>query len=174
MFFPGETISHKFIIPFNVNEISYAILSYKQNGAIIFEPTITSGFQEEDEGLTVFEREFTQEESILFEDDSPFTVQCNVYTVSGSRHTSFEMSSESGTQYYRELMSGVPFKILSQPVDCNVEEYGDTATFGIEVQSCIKYQWQYSPDGLRWDNAHDGQSKVFHTVATEYAVATYR
>ena len=45
MFFPGETITHSFVIPFAANEIDHVILSYKQNGAIILEKTITSGFE---------------------------------------------------------------------------------------------------------------------------------
>lgn len=105
MFFPGETITHSFVIPFTANEIDHVILSYKQNGAIILEKTITSGFEAEEAHVTKFDYHLTQNESLLFEDNLTFTIQCNVYTVGGTRHASQEMTSSSGIQYLREVMT---------------------------------------------------------------------
>ena len=105
MFFPGETISHTFYIPFAKDEISYVILSYKQNGAIILEPKITSGFEKDIKNYTKFTYALTQNESLLFDDNSPFTIQVNVYTLNGTRHASHELSSKSGVQYLREVMT---------------------------------------------------------------------
>lgn len=110
MFFPGETITHRFIIPFDPNEIDHVVISYKQNEAIIFEKTITSGFEEISKDTTSLSFTFTQDEGLLFADNSPFTMQCNVFTKEtdgakgGTRHTSHEMSSSSGIQYLREVM----------------------------------------------------------------------
>lgn len=104
MFFPGETITHRFVIPFAINEIDHVILSYKQNEAIIFEKTITSDFVEESQHITSFSFTFTQTEGLLFSDNASFTIQCNVYTKSGTRHTSYEMKSNNGVQYLREVI----------------------------------------------------------------------
>ena len=105
MFFPGETISHTFIVPFNNNEISKVVITYKQNDRIIFEKTLTSGFIREEQYITKIEYQFNQGESLLFDDNSDFTIQVNVYTVSGSRHASHEMRSSNGVQYLREVIS---------------------------------------------------------------------
>lgn len=104
MIFPGETIVYKFVVPFATNNIERIVVSYKQNGDIVFEKAITSGFQEEDENKTSVSFALTQEEGLLFSDNMPFTIQCNVLTKSGSRHTSREMKSSSGIQYLREVM----------------------------------------------------------------------
>lgn len=104
MFFPGETVTHRFVVPFDSDEIDRVILSYKQNNNIIFEKTITSGFIDEGHDLTSFSFEFSQDESLLFSDNEKFTIQCNVYTKGGSRHASHEMRSGSGVQYLREVI----------------------------------------------------------------------
>ncbi len=105
MFFPGETITHKFVIPFAANEIDYVIISYKQNEEIIFEKKIASGFEQEGTNITSFSFVFTQSEGLLFDDNNSFTIQCNVYTKGGTRHTSYEMKNSSGVQYLREVLT---------------------------------------------------------------------
>lgn len=106
MFFPGETVTFIFYIPFSVDRIEYVIISYKQNGAIILEKTVTSEFEAVSEtNQTKVYVTLEQRDSLLFEDNSPFTMQCNVYTKGGTRHTSWEMRSESGIQYHREVMT---------------------------------------------------------------------
>ena len=105
MFFPGETIIHKFVIPFEAIDISYVVVSYKQGDDIVFEKTITSGFEEEETNQTSFSFAFTQQESLRFSDNWAYTIQCNVYTKGGSRHTSNELKSSNGIQYLREVMS---------------------------------------------------------------------
>ena len=105
MFFPGETVTHVFYIPFGQAEVDHVVLSYKQNGAIIFEKSITSGFEQESAGTTKVSYAFSQSESLLFEDNSPFTIQCNVFTTGGTRHASYEMNSSSGIQYLRDVLT---------------------------------------------------------------------
>lgn len=105
MFFSGETVTNSFVLPFSANEIDYVILSYKQNGSIIFEKKITSGFISEAQHITRVEFAFSQAESLLFDDNLPFTIQCNVLTKAGSRHASHEMKSTSGVQYVREVLN---------------------------------------------------------------------
>ena len=104
MFFPGETIAHTFVIPFIPTEIDHVIVSYKQNGGIVLEKIIESGFKLE-RGMTKFTLILTQAEGLMFEDDMAFTIQLNVrLTENDCRMTSRELNGESGIQYYREIM----------------------------------------------------------------------
>ena len=105
MFIPGETIAHGFVIPFSSDVIDYVVVSYKHNDDIIFEKKISSDFEPRDDKSTYFLFTFTQKEGLLFPDDSQYTIQCNVYTKGGSRHTSRPIKSKTGTQYLKEVMS---------------------------------------------------------------------
>ena len=105
MFFPGETITHNFIIPFAKNEIAKVIITYKQNDQIILEKTVTSGFTDEPNQKTSFDYVFSQPESLVFQDNSDFTIQLNVYMISGTRHASYELRGSNGVQYLREVIS---------------------------------------------------------------------
>ena len=176
MFFPGETITHVFYIPFNMNEVSHVVLSYKQNGAIMFEKTVTSGFEADSSTTTKISYPLTQNESLLFEDNSPFTIQCNVYTINGTRHTSYEMSSESGIQYLRDVLdaSTTPLTIILNPSDCYVDHIGDIATFKIVTQGAIKFQWQYSVNNGEWKDSSNGTLQTYQIEATLDRINTHK
>ena len=104
MFFPGETISHGFVIPFSASDIHHVVISYKQHDQIVFEKTVTT-FTSKGTGKASFSVKLTQSQGLLFADGEPFTVQCNVYTKGGSRHTSIPIKGSTGTQYLREVMT---------------------------------------------------------------------
>lgn len=104
MFNPGETVGHRFIIPFVAANIAEVIVSYKQGGDIVFEKSITSGFEEVTTTRTEFTITFSQEESLVFKDKIDYTIQLNVLTRMGSRATSREIPGKNGIQYYREVM----------------------------------------------------------------------
>ena len=174
MFFPGETITHVFVIPFNVNEIDHVVLSYKQNGAIMFEKVVTSGFEKDSENSTRISYPFSQNESLLFEDNSPFTIQCNVYTLAGSRHASYEMNSNNGIQYLRDVLTSSPIAINTQPVDCHVNNVGDVATFTIGVQGAMKYQWQYCVDDGEWKDSSNGTETTYQIESTLERINTHK
>lgn len=174
MFFPGETITHVFIIPFSATEIDHIVLSYKQNGAIIFEKVITSGFEKDSDNSTRINCQFSQNESLLFEDDSPFTIQCNVHTLAGSRHTSYEMSSESGIQYLRDVLTPAPIAIIHQPMDYYTSTIGDMATFKIEVQGAMKYQWQYNVNDGEWKDSSNGTESTYQIEVTSERINTHK
>ena len=70
------------------------------------EKKITEGFEQEDNSYTSFSIEFSQNESLLFEDKGSYTFQINVLTKNFSRHTSRETKGENGVQYLREVMYG--------------------------------------------------------------------
>ena len=105
MFFPGETITHNFVIPFAKNEVSKVVVTYKQNDQIVLEKTITSGFVDEGTSLCSFDYTFSQPESLAFQDNSNFSIQLNVYSVAGTRHASYELRESNGVQYYREVIT---------------------------------------------------------------------
>ena len=108
MFFPGETITHRFIIPFAKGEIDHVVISYKQNDHILLEKTITSNSEDmsvDSAFTTKIEYTLNQTESLTFDDDLPFTMQINVYSFGGSRHASHEINSSNGMQYFREVMN---------------------------------------------------------------------
>ena len=105
MFFPGETVSHGFIIPFLPEDIDRVIISYKQKDDIVFEKEITDGFEQTESDKTFFSFTFSQIDGLCFIDDEKFTIQCNVYTKSGTRHTSRSVKGETGKQYYREVIA---------------------------------------------------------------------
>lgn len=105
MFFPGETITHQFIIPFQKSEIAKVILTYEQNDQVVLEETITSGFEEIELQKTKFDFVFSQPESLAFQDDSDYSIQLNVYTKGGTRHVSHLLHGYNGVQYLREVIT---------------------------------------------------------------------
>lgn len=105
MFNPGETVCHQFTIPFVADELAKVIVSYKQDGYIVFEKSITSGFESKTRTETIVNVEFTQEESLLFNEYRRYTIQLNVLTKLGTRASSKEIKSENGAQYHKEVMS---------------------------------------------------------------------
>ena len=174
MFFPGETITHRFVIPFAVNEIDKVILSYKQKEAIIFEKTLYSGFVAEEPSVTSVEFQLTQGEGLLFLDDAPFTVQVNVVTKQNTRHTSHELSSSSGVQYLREVLNPEAMRITEQPTNQTVYNYCDIVTFSVQGVGIIRYDWQYSVSGGEWKPCTYGTAETLVVVATEERVSTHR
>ncbi len=173
MFFPGETITHRFVIPFAANEIDKVIFSYKQKEAIMFEKTIKNGFIVEGENITSVEFALTQGEGLLFADDAPFTVQVNVYTKQGTRHTSYELNSSSGIQYLREVISPETFAIVTQPTNQTANNLGDTVTFKVVANGAVYYQWQYSVNSGEWKNCTDGRKETLNVVATQERINTH-
>ena len=106
MFHPGETISHTFIIPFAVVELSKVIVTYKQSDHIVLTKTITSGFEQgETKAKSKVIVTFDQRETLLFEENKPYTIQLNVYTQEGARAASCEIKGSSGVQHYKEVIT---------------------------------------------------------------------
>lgn len=107
MFSPGETVVHRFNIPFIASELAKVIISYKQGDDIIFEKTITSGFEELDVIKTKITIVFTQTESLLFKELRDYTIQVNVLTKTGTRATSKIIKGKSSAQYHKEVIDDV-------------------------------------------------------------------
>lgn len=106
MFNPGETVAHQFIIPFVATELAKVVISYKQDGDIMFEKTITSGFEEyQTKANTKFTITFSQEESLTFNPLKDVFAQINVLTVKGARASSKPIKIYTGPQYHKEVIS---------------------------------------------------------------------
>ena len=104
VFSPGETIVHEFHLPFGGNDISEVIVSYYQNGRIIFIKHYNGEYKSIPTG-SQFTVGLLQEESLLFDDNSDFYVQLNVMFNSGTRATSREMRGRNIKQHIREAVN---------------------------------------------------------------------
>lgn len=105
MFIPGETITHRFYIPFSTDNVSKIYVSYRQDNKLIFQ-TEVSKQDIQSEGINYyFEVLFTQEQSLLFKNNNSYTVQLNVALESGKRCTSIELKGENGVQHIREVVA---------------------------------------------------------------------
>lgn len=111
MFSPGETVQHKFVIPFAAREVSKVVVTYKQMDHVVLIKEITSDITPttDDQGQEratecQFDYVLTQEESLLFDEKRDFLIQLNVYTTSGSRAASCEIKGSNGVQHYKEVI----------------------------------------------------------------------
>ena len=106
MFSPGETVSHQFIIPFVAAEVAKVVVSYKQDDDIVFEKTITSGFEKYSQGeKTIFSYFLTQQESLMFDETKDLYIQLNVFTTYSTRATSKPIKYATGSQYHSEVIN---------------------------------------------------------------------
>lgn len=112
MFHPGETVTHKFVIPFAISELKTVVVSYKQGDHIVLEKEIPSAnWKKLDGKITSVSLTLSQKESLAFGDPDytgclssesmPFNIQLNVITLGGTRHTSNPVKDSSGIQYLR-------------------------------------------------------------------------
>lgn len=124
MFYPGETIAHTFILPYEKSYISKVIVSYRQSERLVLEKVIASSraMQELDEG-TAITVTLAEEESLLFEDNAHYDVQVNVFMSSG-RATSSQIRDWTGLQHVRDtsitVINSDPFN-PAQDVNTTVE-----------------------------------------------------
>lgn len=174
MFFPAETITHQFVIPFAANEIDKVIFSYKQQDAVMFEKIITTGFVAEEDHVTSVDFQLTQGEGLLFADGTDYTVQVNVFTKSGTRHTSHEMRSSTGVQYLREIVHPQQLNVITQPTNWVVNTIGETATFSVKAEGVCRYVWQYSVNDAQWKPCTNGNKDTLEVVATEERINTHK
>lgn len=174
MFFPAETITHQFVIPFAANEIDKVIFSYKQQDAVMFEKIITTGFVAEEDHVTSVDFQLTQGEGLLFADDTDFTVQVNVFTKAGTRHTSHELRSSTGAQYLRETIRPEQLSITTQPVNWVVGTIGETATFSVKAEGACRYTWQYRVNEGEWKACTNGSRETLEVITTEERINTHQ
>ena len=103
LFYPGETDTHTFTIPFNADKIEKAIVTYKQANKFILEKTVTS-FTDVLGGCQ-FVVLISQEESLRFIDNAAVSAQVNVYFTNHSRMTSEPVKYVVGEQYHKKVIS---------------------------------------------------------------------
>lgn len=102
MFIPGETIIHNFVIPFDTTKIANVIVTYKQNGQVVLMKTVAAEAYGPQSQVTIH---LTQDESLLFRDETSFLVQLNVIMTDGSRCASRELKGISGIQHLRKKVT---------------------------------------------------------------------
>ena len=103
MFYPGETDTHVFTIPYAANTIEKAVVSYKQAGKLILEKTCTS-FTDTRGGCELVV-DITQEDSLQFIDKAVASVQINLYFTNHTRQTSEPVKYVVGEQYHKKVIS---------------------------------------------------------------------
>lgn len=107
MFNPGETITHAFIVPFGVNELTTnnakVYITYKQGNDVFLERLVTSGWTEEMRSVSRIEISFTQQEALLFNDHQHYIIQINV-EMNGIRMASQPIKGNTGIQLKREVI----------------------------------------------------------------------
>ena len=107
MFIPGETIAHRFKIPFLREGITKILVTYKQNNSTILVKTVHfANIQENIPGNNCyFTVTLSQEESLLFKNNTDFKVQINVVFSSGVRTASIELDGANGIQHMRKVVN---------------------------------------------------------------------
>lgn len=134
MFYPGETVEHTFIVPYYESDIDEAIISYKQNDHIVLEKQATSKqiYDNTDPNNPVIV-EFSeliivlsQEESLLFENNAPYEIQINIFSI-GNRQTSEPIKDSTGTQFYREVYTYQETQSEEPEEELEEEEVSDDA-----------------------------------------------
>ena len=104
MLFPGETVTHKFVLPFASTELQKVIVSYKQGDDIILEmPAITS-FTDEGTRKCSFEYLLTQTQALMFKDRISYYVQLNILSKDGIRIVSKPIKKTVGLQFHRDII----------------------------------------------------------------------
>ena len=106
MFNPGETIVHSFIIPFPYSDISKVIATYRNmdNGVFYVKEITSVTIEPYSDNKTIARIYFSQDESLLFQQNSCFKIQINVITETGSRFASKEISGQTGPQHLPEVI----------------------------------------------------------------------
>lgn len=102
MFSPGETIVHQFRMPFSNGGISKVVVSYYQNDRLILVKNVYQSEIDNNEKGSQFNVSLSQEESLLFDDNSGFYAQLNAMFTSGTRATSREIYGTNIRQQIRE------------------------------------------------------------------------
>ena len=103
MFIPGETVTHEFLIPFVRTELAKVIVTYKQNNRIVLTKTISS-FEETAHTESRVVVSFSQQETLLFDCNSDYTIQLNVFTANGARGACTEFKGSTGVQHYKKVI----------------------------------------------------------------------
>ena len=123
MFYPGEIVVQTFTVPFYINDIQSAVVSYKQNGNIILEKEATSEaiMEESDDpneepfetGESLLTVELSEKDTLLFKDNTEFTMQVNIFSL-GARQTSNPIKDRCGEQYLRDLYENLNLQVATR------------------------------------------------------------
>lgn len=99
---PGSTAVHTWYLPFDLEDIAKARVTYQQNGQTVFEYE-TASFTEEEEGCS-FTLELSQEDTLGFQEKVLCKAMLNVLFNDGARVPSKTVTFPVGEQFYEEVM----------------------------------------------------------------------
>ena len=99
-FHPGDTVVFDLVIPFAKDDVDEVKVSFRNQNAVVFEVAITSFQAKGDKTRLGFT--FTQEESLLFNENDIYKMQLNVYSGNGSRSASKEYDVITLAQHIQE------------------------------------------------------------------------
>lgn len=99
---PGATATHEWYVPIPSYLLSHGKIDYTQDGVVVLEKDVE--FEWNDYKSSKFSLNLTQEETLLFAQNTLSKVQINVITNNGQRVVSRIVKVPVGRQIYTEVM----------------------------------------------------------------------
>ena len=104
MFFPGETDTQTFLLPFPADIIEKGIFTYKQQQKTIFEKELSQFIPTEDGNCKAVVY-ITQRDSLKFNDKYDVNIQVNLLFKDGERGACDKITYKLGEQYHRTVIT---------------------------------------------------------------------
>lgn len=104
IFYPGSTPEHTFTLPFSAENCLIAHVSYRQGNKTILTKS-ADVFAETGRNSCAITVEFSQAESLRFDDFKDISAQINLITVDQKRHPSVPILINAGVQYERKVIA---------------------------------------------------------------------
>ena len=104
IFYPGSTPEHTFSIPFAAENCLTARVSYRQGNKTVLTKS-ADVFAVTGSNSCTITVEFSQAESLRFDDLKDIYAQINLITVDNKRHTSEPWLIRAGVQYERKVIA---------------------------------------------------------------------
>lgn len=103
MLYPGMTDKETFYVPFSIEHVSKALVTYSQNGIVLIEKTSSSFTAKGNQSS--FDVHLTQQDTLKLSDNCQTVIQINVMTNDGERYTSDPILLKTGIQSHRAVMT---------------------------------------------------------------------
>lgn len=103
MLYPGMTDNETFFIPFSIENVASALVSYSQNGIVLIEKAAETF--ESAGSQTSFDIHLEQEDTLRLSNNCKTVIQINVMTNDGERYTSDPILLTTGIQSHRAVIT---------------------------------------------------------------------
>lgn len=103
MLYPGMTDREIFYVPFSIEHVASALVTYSQNGIVLIEKSADEFAPEGDQSS--FEVHLSQEDTLRLSNNCKTVIQINVMTNDGERYTSDPILLTTGIQSHRAVMT---------------------------------------------------------------------